>query len=66
MKFKEKDVYIFPCSIDVTKCDTVFSQGSKSLYVVGLFTPIIIVFLLFVPLKSGENVFKITKNENLI
>ena len=51
----------FSCSIDVTKCDTVFLQESKSLYVVVLLTHTIIVFLMFVALKWVKNVFRNTK-----
>ena len=40
MQCKEKDVYNFYCSINVTKWGTVVSLASNSLYVVGLFTHI--------------------------
>ena len=50
MQFKEKDVYNFFLQYrrhsDVTKWGTVFSHESKSLCVVVLFTPTVIVFLL--------------------
>ena len=44
----------FSCGIDFTvtqKWGIVFSRESKSLYLAVLFTPTIIVFLLFVSLK---------------
>ena len=46
---------------DVTKWDTVFSHESKSLYVEVLYTPTIIVFLLFVASMWLENVNRNTK-----
>ena len=49
MQFKEKDIKKFFLQYwrhsDVTKCDTVFSHESKSLYMEVLFTPTIIVFV---------------------
>ena len=47
MQFKEKDVFIFflEILIDITKCGTVFSHDSKSLCVVVLFTPALIIFV---------------------
>ena len=70
MQFKDKDIkkvfLQYWRHSDVTKWDTVFSHESKSLYMVVLFIPTIIVFLLSVALEWSENVYRNTKKEKLI